>query len=1306
MSENVSVILFVADERLSLKQLEYLKSFNASCNFTFYIVITNNSKNDIFSSYGKVYKSHDTESLIQCNMQIHAIIRDTLCDFIVEIDEMFFIDIEYIRQVSCMFKENPDTNIISSDNMITYDGLRVMINKYKHYERHHCKCYTKEHSVKFILDNQQVFTGSPSIYYIGPHDFNCYRSVISSEEQIEYTKELLMPKISEYKPNNASNLFRSKKILIYDCVSNSDLGNKEIYQMLEEKLDNTYTFIIRSELINELDLLKTYQSCFMGIQLFPDDINDTASFCQTMGKMGLPVITNSNSPNAVSCTLNIDEIIRKINFICNNYQQYKTVIFDSVNSFINNETPKSTCTIMNQLSQPKETKLNLNMLLNENNNFTHHIILLCNNSHDESMFAIDNKYVHHLVEPNIYELIAFSKIFYPYDITIQYATAFLSANYPSKVRKILDEGKDYFINAQNYTGDKDCNKLFIRCTLFEADHVKTFKYTLLNKLNWQIKTFENYHHDPNYQTQLYSYRNISNSCLMIDTYTIVPPCELYKLVYAETDEELKHVLTIKPPNGNSKKYAFVSFFDSKIKDTTIFKDSYYMAEALKDYCDVLDIRELSSLEYAYEYLFIDCISFINHIITLEQFNEYLDPIRYIPKILIFDFVPDSSYDEFNEFMKKHNIKHIISKYDCNQYDNFVNRYKNNDRKFYLTNQYNTSTFKPISIPKKYDILIYGFDTQQSMANKLRLLLPLYFNVKIINQKVGSKEMLSDAQVCNLINESWICITDLINTDCLTNKFFEIAACGSVPCGKMNNQGKTMFQYGVIELTDFMSEYEILRIMTYYLNNKQILKNMSEYNLKKSNKYTYDIFHEHIDTLYESIIDDAVDRLDYNVQKNYYAEDHGYRVIHLLNDDISGNVFAKFNYNRIPHLEHKMDNICIGSFEHGLEVERIVSIFGMQTFNDEFIVKKRMLHKPCETLILLGLYTPNELQIEYDHLFNQFSKIIIVFTHMDILHYKENKLVLNFPFISKHLNKIEFCATDIYIQNGMKDKYSIDTSVFYLPLSPMIQTDIFNLDDLEKENNVACHMDIHFNKEHYNKIVKIAKNMPDYTFNIYTMYKNENKVPKLPSNVNLLLETELNLQSFLIENTCSLKISDIPYEPMSCIESMILDIPTLFNHDLQYAIKTESDINDLAQQIKSITPYTKTETLEIQEYYLKRNSCKNFIKNLAFFMKHLSEPNDLMKLRRNNELRVTLKLNKEKRYCAYVNGNVQNYSSIPVKICLEGAKEVDPTYCEIETHESYSHIDFVPKTNNVTIIISSFIENVNINEFCLSEIIIQ
>jgi hypothetical protein len=118
---------------------------------------------------------------------------------------------------------------------------------------------------------------------------------------------------------------------------------------------------------------------------------------------------------------------------------------------------------------------------------------------------------------------------------------------------------------------------------------------------------------------------------------------------------------------------------------------------------------------------------------------------------------------------------------------------------------------------------------------------------------------------------------------LVRKYFEIGACGSIPCGNINQQGKYIFKDNIIELNENMSDYEILRIIKYYLSNPDILIKMSNSIKNIVINYNYNMFMKKILEIKDNIINNIdSDLLFLNKKKEYSLINNQIKIHKILN----------------------------------------------------------------------------------------------------------------------------------------------------------------------------------------------------------------------------------------------------------------------------------------------------------------------------------------------------------------------------------------------------------------------------------------
>jgi len=541
----------------------------------------------------------------------------------------------------------------------------------------------------------------------------------------------------------------------------------------------------------------------------------------------------------------------------------------------------------------------------------------------------------------------FCKIFYPKGIIINGSDDFLSLNYSKCVEQYFNKSCNYIGCNFWYVGDlasmllykfkyKD-NKRVVGCG-------RAFKYDLLDKLNWQVfpldrnsgidgasKVMIEYHaiftnlEEPKCFT--FSFKEKTDMITPMsnllksehNTHEIISDINLLKIMYSTNLYELETTFKFQETAISNNLYLFVTLLDNNLKRSNpVMLNSYYMEKVLDPYFDIIDIRNLDKVKFFnYKLIFIDGIALNTRTNKLNKTNLFslLSKIKNIPKVLLAHDIHDYSFDfdmncqpekhlikrdlkpnyEFNklkenflEFLRINKIEYLISICDCPEYDLMVKYYSKQIKKFYLlTHHIPQEIFYYKKLEKKWDILIYGWtnsDIVYPFRTRLKKILSnTNFRINIIERTGDITKMPIENDLADIINQSWISITCISNFSYLVRKYFEIAACGSIPCGNINKQGKYIFKNNIIELDENMSDYEIIRIITYYLENPELLINMSN-NIKNiAISYNYNMFMKKLLEIKDNIINNIDTELTYNnIKKEYDLIDNNLEIYEIIN----------------------------------------------------------------------------------------------------------------------------------------------------------------------------------------------------------------------------------------------------------------------------------------------------------------------------------------------------------------------------------------------------------------------------------------
>ncbi len=203
---------------------------------------------------------------------------------------------------------------------------------------------------------------------------------------------------------------------------------------------------------------------------------------------------------------------------------------------------------------------------------------------------------------------------------------------------------------------------------------------------------------------------------------------------------------------------------------------------------------------------------------------------------------------------------------------------------------NTNKFKNYNLDKKYDILIYGsrnvinkieehcadqeyiirYNIENNIFNsdlKKHNFYPLREKIENLllknknkyNLKILPQSTIYDGQIVNedlsqLINESWLTLSCSTRADIAMAKYFEIAASYSCVLGDIPSDYTFLFKNNIVEVTEWMSDEEILCIIDNALSDKKNLTEMTKRLGDKINsEYNLDSAVEEMDNIFEQII---------------------------------------------------------------------------------------------------------------------------------------------------------------------------------------------------------------------------------------------------------------------------------------------------------------------------------------------------------------------------------------------------------------------------------------------------------------------
>jgi len=186
-------------------------------------------------------------------------------------------------------------------------------------------------------------------------------------------------------------------------------------------------------------------------------------------------------------------------------------------------------------------------------------------------------------------------------------------------------------------------------------------------------------------------------------------------------------------NPKPSKYLYVYYYNGKCRQkNTMWQLS--IRDELKYYMDCISLTDLTDkIVKHYDVIVVDYLSVARYN-PLESRERYLNKLKNCSKVAIFlhDMheytfatgkqtkkyyftVKNRPYDRpgfgvktFINFTKKYNIKYLISRCDCKEFDNILLAGKDHITKhYYLSHHIDSRYFRDYKSKKQYDILFYG-----------------------------------------------------------------------------------------------------------------------------------------------------------------------------------------------------------------------------------------------------------------------------------------------------------------------------------------------------------------------------------------------------------------------------------------------------------------------------------------------------------------------------------------------------------------------------------------------------------------------
>ena len=238
-------------------------------------------------------------------------------------------------------------------------------------------------------------------------------------------------------------------------------------------------------------------------------------------------------------------------------------------------------------------------------------------------------------------------------------------------------------------------------------------------------------------------------------------------------------------------------------------------------------------------------------------SKLKDILTHEHKIQVVQDLHDHDYqggiDGLIQHLKKHSFYGILTPYRTANLKRITNALPAL-RVYHIPHHIDSEVFKPYGLEKTVDIFLFGNCDQKyyPFRHRLKKLLREEKDGKLritvwdgIKNYFKYDESKSGANLAKMINKSWLTICTKSKFDMLLGKYMEVSMSGSVVCGDMPEDGKSIWGENYLALTEDMSDREILTAIRSALSDKQQLTKWSQTMLEKMDAYKLSAFAEHI-----------------------------------------------------------------------------------------------------------------------------------------------------------------------------------------------------------------------------------------------------------------------------------------------------------------------------------------------------------------------------------------------------------------------------------------------------------------------------
>jgi hypothetical protein len=639
------------------------------------------------------------------------------------------------------------------------------------------------------------------------------------------------------------------------------------------------------------------------------------SFVLKAGLAGIAIIHKNTSPNCVPFFSNSSLISEKIINTLRNYKNYESIITTSTQKYAEGAEPSGVCMFIPMYGRHNVVKNNITLLSNQTINVN--IVVAYSNEEDMAFLIELQKTCPRLhmvfvenrpLSKKFQYALEFCKIFYPRLTICNGSDDYLSLGYAKFMLEKMDSGYNYAGCEYWYVADVVYEGLY-RMEYIESNRLvgcgKCFYYTLLNDVEWDVfpldinrsidgashakveKYAVPYHHKYAVET-----KNVFALSIKTDDEMITPMSRLltsagvkYEIVTA-TDKlllilccntivdtlnfftSIENSTHFLPEIISHKKIGFVTSWD---KQSLTFFNSLFGTIV-----NSLQIETLTAdIAKAYDILLID------QYVIFSESNMVCNNLRLIcdiPKILLVNsskcFVKSIKLIKSN--VKEKRVEHIINKlfkdnnicyaiYDkCSRDEDLMTQYcASSIKKSYLMLHNMSGIDVNINeniLTKDIDLLIYGPITKGSLKEKL-------INIFLNNKKQLLKLKVAEPHdnISELLLRSWMAFT--IDDDF---SYVDVGAMLCIPVGSLGIQGVSLLHGNFIEINNNMADIEIIRTLTYYSNNVNIMAKMILRLKKIKMNYETSCKFQTAVSIFEGIVSNTETSQEYEKKKHSYV----------------------------------------------------------------------------------------------------------------------------------------------------------------------------------------------------------------------------------------------------------------------------------------------------------------------------------------------------------------------------------------------------------------------------------------------------